>query len=163
MSDITESHVRARLARVNDLIAKHRLDIALLEKERADLDAAVSVIDRLRKQLADDQTLKFSFVEPKHEPTLEPKRPTIPAMIMEALDEANILSLPGLEPKAILAFIKDRYWPDAEQQSVGPVAWRMAREGRIKKVGRRYYLLSDETPADDAAGVSEPEDEDGTL
>lgn len=167
MTEVRETDVRARLDEVSDLIDRYTLNLAMLRKELDDLQVAVRVFERFHER-RDYAAELVHETGPAAKPTVTAAKPavlpTVPEMIVEALGFArDEMKLPGWEPKTILGFIRDRYWPEAQQTSVGPIAWRMAQEGRLLKRGTLYCLPENETPAGPTAGVSEPEDEDGSL
>ena len=64
-------------------------------------------------------------------------------------------------PKEIMEFIATNYWPDVRSELVGPIAWRMAKEGRLVKDGAHYRLPQVNeaagTPSEDAPTASETE------
>ena len=66
--------------------------------------------------------------------------PTMPDMIFEALQDGQIHGRKGLEPKDIALYIAGRWWPDVTINSVGPIAWRMYKQGRLTKRGSKYFL-----------------------
>jgi hypothetical protein len=69
------------------------------------------------------------------------RTPTVPEMILSVLLRPHLLDDPGMEPKDITAKIREKWWPDAPSQSVGPIAWRMwKKEGRLVKDGNLYSL-----------------------
>jgi hypothetical protein len=161
MSEVTESQVRLRLAEVADLIGRHEVALAYLKQERAELETAIRVFERFHGR----PELSSGILPAVAAASVKPLAvPTVPEMIFEALRDAADRGREGLEPKEILAFIKERYWPDAQQTSVGPIAWRMwKKEGRLAKAGALYMLLKDETPAGDTTGASEPGPRSGGL
>lgn len=66
--------------------------------------------------------------------------PSMPDMIKEALTVAHRQGSPSLEPIGLLPYIQDRWWPQAQTTSVGPIAWRMWKRGELVKDGPRYAL-----------------------
>jgi hypothetical protein len=67
--------------------------------------------------------------------------PTMPEMIMAALESAEFnLNTDGLEPKDILRYIADKWWPEVRAELVGPIAWRMWKRGHLLKDGPRYRM-----------------------
>jgi hypothetical protein len=78
--------------------------------------------------------------------------PTMPEMILETL-EIHSLVTEGMPPKDITAFIAERWWPEVTFESVGPIAWRMHRDGKIAK-NDKGYALNAETPDVRPSGVS---------
>jgi hypothetical protein len=78
--------------------------------------------------------------------------PPMPEMIIAALRDAQERGLPGLEPKAIRDFIRDKWWPDVVQNAVGPIVWRLAtKDGKIDKVDELYALKVEAVSADSPA------------
>jgi hypothetical protein len=145
MAEVTESQIRQRLSEVIDLIGRHQLALAYLTKEQDELEGAVRVFERFyeRPNLSRDLVGSTSEIS---SPTKPAGIPTVAQMIIAALRESEAIGTYGLEPKAILAFVRTRYWPDAPAASVGPIAWRMwAKENRLQKSGDKYYLPVNET------------------
>jgi hypothetical protein len=66
--------------------------------------------------------------------------PMVPEMIIEALNCALSDGRAGLRVSELIAFIRDRYWPDAPTNSVGPVAWRMSKTGELQNNNSVYSL-----------------------
>jgi hypothetical protein len=64
--------------------------------------------------------------------------PPMPEMITTAIRVAGR----GLEPREMTAFIRQKWWPNVKGESVSPIAWRMARQGQLKKDGSFYRLPS---------------------
>jgi hypothetical protein len=67
-----------------------------------------------------------------------PGTPTTHDMILEALRDAESRGLPGLAPKDIGAFIKQKWWPHLKGSSIGPAAWRMYKDKEIRREGEVY-------------------------
>ncbi len=64
-----------------------------------------------------------------------PGTPTTYNMILAALRDAESRGLPGLAPKDIGAFIKQKWWPHLKGSSIGPAAWRMYSDKQIRREG----------------------------
>jgi hypothetical protein len=77
--------------------------------------------------------------------------PTMPEMILEALRSGQAIPL-GMEPRDIMKFIADRWWPDVRSELVGPIAWRMWKRGDLVKDGPLYKL-----PTKNEATDNEPD------
>jgi hypothetical protein len=69
--------------------------------------------------------------------------PTVPQMIYDALRHAAALGDNGLEPAAMLDFVRKKYWPTAVSSDIGSTAWRLWKAGKLRKSGS-IYSLSDE-------------------
>jgi hypothetical protein len=59
--------------------------------------------------------------------------PPVPEMILEALKEAEGEGKPGLAPQSLLAYVRNKYWPEAGNSDIGSTAWRMWKDGRLAK------------------------------
>jgi hypothetical protein len=69
-----------------------------------------------------------------------PGTPTTNEMIFVALRDAHERGLPGLAPKGIAAFIRQKWWPHLKGAAVGSAAWRLYQEKQIRKEGDFYAL-----------------------
>jgi len=69
-----------------------------------------------------------------------PGTPTTNEMILVALRDAQERGLPGLAPKGIAAFIRQKWWPHLKGAAVGSAAWRLYQEKQIRKEGDFYAL-----------------------
>ena len=141
-----------RLLEVAELEGRHEVALAYLKQERIELETAVRVFDRFHDR-PDFSDLLPSAKADEPEVRKPEGIPTMPEMIMGALAEAAIDTGQWMEPKEIVSVIRRRWWPDAPSTSVGPIAWRMAKEGRIKKQGGVYTVLANEAPS--AADISD--------
>jgi hypothetical protein len=65
--------------------------------------------------------------------------PTMPEMILEALRKGQAIPV-GMEPRELLKYIAERWWPDVRSELVGPIAWRMWKRGDLVKEGSLYRL-----------------------
>lgn len=134
----------------------------MLRVEREELVTAVAVIERFSDpdELVPSRDLDLDRrrVEPEEEPAGPEKRkpdgtPAVPEMILEVLLRPHLLGDPGMEPKEITAKIRERWWPDAPTSSIGPIAWRMWKEGRLRKFGAAYSMLEDDNLVRSAAEI----------
>jgi hypothetical protein len=95
---------------------------------------------------------RIAYARPKTPPR-PPGIPETPVMIRAALRAAQDNGEPGLRPQEIRDFIRVHWWPNVQIDAIGPIAWRMAKEGRLQKV-ENLYSVENETPAGSTAGVS---------
>jgi len=77
--------------------------------------------------------------------------PTVPQLIYEALRQAAMLGENGLEPAAMLEFVRKKYWPTAVSSDIGSTAWRLWKVGKLRKSGSIYSLPEREKGAQNAA------------
>lgn len=66
--------------------------------------------------------------------------PPMPEMITIAIKVAADQGIKGLEPSQMTKYIRHKWWPNVKGEFVGPIAWRMARNGQLKKEGSVYKL-----------------------
>ncbi len=126
---------------VEALIPRHETMLAFLRKERDNLAVALQVLDNLDKRPAYLDPIRLPAEGDARSETTKPEgTPTVPNMIIEALMEAQDMGLHGMKAETITKWVRDRYWPDAPSSSVGPTAWRMARDNRLVRVGDLYAL-----------------------
>ena len=97
--------------------------------------------------------------------------PPVSEMILLALANAHRHGEAGLVPQGLLEVIRAAWWPNATTDSVGPIAWRMWKTGKLGKEGTLYFRLDrneiwrkkNEAPADrHPQGASELSGESGT-
>jgi hypothetical protein len=69
-----------------------------------------------------------------------PGTPTTNEMILIALRDAHERNLPGLAPKGMAVFIRQKWWPHLKGAAVGSAAWRLYQEKQIRKEGDLYAL-----------------------
>lgn len=135
--------------------AQHQDAIKVLDAEDAELTFAEQVVRRLsglalRTRIAEsvgiaDGAAQVSGTGALGKPA---DTPTMPEMIVVALNEARFAGLPGLTPKELASAIANRWWPGVTSTEVGPIAWRIAKRGQIEKVGKLYRA-----PEPDANGI----------
>jgi hypothetical protein len=147
--------IRKRRADIQEVIADLGARIDRLREELAELEVAERVMSRLgSEERSDEQTEDESATINKPSGI-----PTMPEMILEALRSDTAIF--GLEPKALVKFIADKWWPDVRPELVGPIAWRMWKRGDLVKEGTHYCLpLKNEaagTPSEDAPTASDNE------
>ncbi|QSF54654.1 hypothetical protein [Brevundimonas fontaquae] len=152
MANVAEI-VRDRLDEIEDELDRLNARIASLRAEAAELEVAQRVLARLHvDDEADDADLSRAVV-PRPEaflPTGGTRRkptslPAVTDMILKVLENAEKAGIDGLEPRIILAEIQRVWWPDASSESVGPIAWRMSQQGRLRKDGPVYSLPKKES------------------
>ncbi len=157
MVTLTDEDVRARLDEIERKLQKVAVWETYLRKEREQYKTVLSVMERLggasptgpiESELDGLEEDPSGLSQARPESTKPADAPAMPLMIMEALLVAHEAGKDRLEPKDITQFVRDRYWPDAPTSSVGPTVWRMAKDGRLRKLGEFYALP--EAPADGA-------------
>jgi hypothetical protein len=137
-----------RMEDINRHLEQLDVSVRVLRQEREDLATALRVMRRFG---AEDEagpvvepSLEGRRVEPEEGAAPSGKRPPgtppIPEMILEVLSYADVVDAGGLAPKHIVTAIRDKWWPGARAESVGSIAWRMSREGRLLKEDGRYRL-----------------------
>lgn len=170
MSNITDGstdieRVRSRRKDIEREIKNAKLRISALASEDQELEIAERVILRLYGNHAHSilpalrQEAHFVVGAPREEEiTSKPSdTPTMPKMIVEALEFAKIQGKSGLEPKAITAYIANKWWPEVSMNNVSPIAWRMMKRGQLVKPSKRdavYSLPNNEAPDVVASGAS---------
>ena len=137
MADVTESDVRARVAEVEHRIARHQTALAFLEKELLELKVAVQVFERFHARPSYDDFLPPQEPQDEAESRKPQDAPPMAAMIATILLDSDG---EPMEPKELLAEVRRRWWKSAPSTSVGPVAWRMAKDGQLIKEGQKYSL-----------------------
>jgi hypothetical protein len=66
--------------------------------------------------------------------------PSVPEMICAAIQGGAKVGKDGMEPREMVDFIAHKWWPNIPPESVGPIAWRMYKQGRLEKDGPKYRL-----------------------
>jgi hypothetical protein len=144
-------------------------EIAQLEATIAELRSLVSDYDITERVLSslsdgdDDDIQDETGIEAKTEQVIitseeevERKKPrgipTVPQMIYESLRDAADFGATGLEPAAMLEFVRKKYWPAALSPDIGSTAWRLWKARKLKKSGSIYSLPDEqEKKTQDAA------------
>ena len=136
---VNEAQIRARKDEVADLIGRHEVALAYLRQELVDLEVAIRVCERFHDRHDYSKILPAKAGAP--EEVRKPSGiPTMADMITHVLEVSDFDEAGSMEPKEILAQIRKIWWPDAPKDSVGPIAWRMWKEGKLQKDGSRYFL-----------------------
>jgi hypothetical protein len=135
---------RARVLAFIEMYQKytdHPLSGAGDEKgERAQMDALNTngfdhSSERSRKGFARNSRKRRPAIHKK-----PPGTPTTNEMILIALRDAKARGLPGLPPKGMATFIREKWWPHLKGAAVGSAAWRLYQEKQIGKEGDLYVL-----------------------
>ena len=110
-----------------------------IKQELSELDMAARVIARLSgSPIPEVYSAKLRGPSPAKLMPVKPDGiPTMPEMITAVLSEN---SYRGMSPKDIMAEIARRWWPAVSSEYVGPIAWRMWKQGRLEKDGAVYAL-----------------------
>jgi hypothetical protein len=162
----------SKLAQIQQERRKLEEEVSLLRNTIAAKETRLSELVIAERVLATIGDAREDHVDLTPDPEVPPKKPgwatgkrgakpegtpTVPVMILTVLKE-NAKSR-GLEPKEIAGFIAKRWWPDVTINAVGPIAWRMHKDGKLTKRAFRYSLpKADEGPD---ASTSEPSSNDG--
>jgi hypothetical protein len=85
-----------------------------------------------------------------------PGTPTTNEMILIALRDAHERGLPGLAPKGMSAFIRQKWWPHLKGAAVGSAAWRLYQEKQIRKEGDLYALPTSRTSSGQGHAILGP-------
>ena len=72
--------------------------------------------------------------------------PSMPEMIISALEEVMRSGSQGLQPAGIASFIRAKWWPEVQINNVGPIAWRMWKRNQLRKDGPIYALPNEKAP-----------------
>jgi hypothetical protein len=122
--------------------AEFEAKIVGLKAEAKELDIAERVFARLSSE--DHSSTGQDHRRVKEEEETEGKPEGLPAvseMIKEALAHAVMQGGLGLKPAAILAYIRGKWWSEAESNDVGPIAWRMWQNDQLLKYEDGEYGL----------------------
>lgn len=146
--------IRDKLRDILQEIAEREQGIAMLKVQASELEIAARVLESL--SIGDDEegdgepmvaaVNGHAATESLRSPPAKPADiPTMPKMIIEALQDARKRGLRGLEPKDMTEYIKKKWWPDVPPESVGPIAWRMWKKTHtLTKRESKYFLPKQE-------------------
>lgn len=130
--------IQEKRSEVQSSIENLLLKVKDLRQELEELDIADRVMSRLGGEdfgnigVQAKSILGIAYNKPANIPTM-------PEMIVEALSRPQALPI-GMEPRDILKFIADNYWPEVRSELVGPIVWRMWKRGELVKDGSLYSL-----------------------
>ncbi len=140
-----------RLEFIRASIAKYEGKIAPLRAEETELVIAQSVIARLsgseKPTEAIEHATHFKKAIPhkkkasKNNGTDRPTgSPTTPEMIKDVIVAEMKSGGVGLANKDLVARIDSKWWPGVDPNYIIPTAWRLAKEGRLGKIGDKYTM-----------------------
>jgi hypothetical protein len=131
--------LRDKRRELDDKIVTMKTELAQMLEQAAEFEIAERVLLSLG---GDDDDEDQDGNKPKEETApAKPRRiPSTPDMIVEAIRNVQPMLGSGILPSNILDFIRSKWWPEAQPKDINPVAWRMAREGRLSKIGGNYAL-----------------------
>ncbi len=146
MPTISTDLIEGRRQEIASEISRLTTLVDSLQKELVDLDATERVLSRLGRARSD---AGLPSLAPRSEPrppevtTRKPSGlPTVPAMILELLEDAAKSENPALTPTDITELIRLKWWPEASALIIRPTIWRMWQSGKIQKgSGGRYCSL----------------------
>jgi hypothetical protein len=139
--------IAAKESRLNELSIAERV-LSSLSDEREDVSAPPTSPPVMGKPTWSDKR------GPKPEGI-----PPMPTMILTALKKAREDGRKGLEPKDIAAFVAEKWWPAVTINAVGPVVWRMYKQGKLNKRESKYFLPKNDEGSD--VDASEPSSANG--
>jgi hypothetical protein len=86
--------------------------------------------------------VKLVTVEmPKERQSRKPANtPPMKQMITAALQDAASHGQDGLKPRAMIDFVREKWWPDARASAVCSTLWQMAHDGALARHGKIYKL-----------------------
>lgn len=133
MREATESEIRERLIEAHKRLDTYEVALKRLLSELTEMRVALRSIDGAQAYPAN--------VGGKGRTRKPPGIPPMTQLIVSVL-----LSRDGgpMEPREIVEEIRARWWPDAPVTSVGPIVWRMAKEGVLSKERQLYSISSDQ-------------------
>jgi hypothetical protein len=126
--------IRAKKSELLSIAAKHEALADKARKQAADFEAA----ERVWLQLSPESEPGGEMIDEGRALAGGTSRkpsdvPPVPEMIIEALQNAAESGAPGLTPTGLLSYVRQKYWPDAQNADVGSTAWRMWKDGRLIK------------------------------
>lgn len=162
------SIITARRKNLESEVASIMLRLDAIKAEQAELAVAERVLSRLTGDArgsvsASGASAASSVIGTATGQSAKPEGiPTMPEMIVTVLQNEALAGSRHLEPKDILERIAERWWPTVASENVGPIAWRMWKQGKLEKVGASYGLPLSEVPApptldDFDSGLDSPE------
>jgi hypothetical protein len=136
-------------------IARHQKEIIALREEISELDitervllsldaqpSAAAVADARQPEDGADEIDEAAEAETLGEMEGKPPgTPSMPEMITAVLADALAAGQLNMEPKAMTAEIRKRWWPAVPGERVSPIAWRMFKRGDLGKAGTAYFLI----------------------
>ena len=135
--------IRAKKNELLSIAAKYEAMAEKARKQAADYEAAERVWLQLAPSDQDDNIAprgKTAEELLEERPTAVRKpsgSPAVPEMILEALSAAGR----PMTPNELLAYVREKYWPEAQSPDVGSTAWRMAKDGRLVRPSPGFYGL----------------------
>lgn len=137
MTDSTHHILRERLLRIE-------AEISALSKERDEIRSALDVVARYTTSATSSTAMESQVKEADAQPALGAGRPegipTIWDMVLEFFNNSKVQSATVGD---ITDFIRGRWWPGVANSQVGPTLYRIAGEGRLRKVGKGKFALPD--------------------
>jgi hypothetical protein len=130
--------LRDKRRELEDKIVTMKAELAQLLEQATEFEIAERVLLSLGGD--DDEDQDGNNPEEETASGKPRKIPSTPDMIVEAIRNVQPMLGSGVLPSNILDFIKSKWWPEAQPKDINPVAWRMAREGRLSKIGGNYGL-----------------------
>jgi hypothetical protein len=157
LDDIDECEkVRADVCQLKRALEGLRRQEAEARTRREDMEASIAKREALLtimemgwhyQNLPDSHVPEFKRYVPPPEAEVVPIEtarasakpaglPTMVEMVRECLTEAGY----PCRPVEVLAYIRAKWWPDANRAYVNTTLWNLAKEGRLVHTGSRYTL-----------------------
>jgi len=132
--DHTET-IRAEMEALSAKATRLRSQLDAVERDRADLETALRVLERLT-----------GVPSRSHEPKGDAGGATMPDLILQAL-EAGPRAVADLTSSVAFASNKS-----VDANNIRSTAWRMWKAGRIAKTGDEYHLIGQITAFNEGNG-----------
>ena len=125
-----------RLREVKAESERLRSQLAANDAEIAELEMAAKVIARLTGAAGSEAVT--ADAEPAARPSKPDGIPSMPDMIVQILERAPA----PMEPREVTEMIRLIWWPEAVNDRVASIMWRMQKRGQVAKVdGTSSYIL----------------------
>jgi hypothetical protein len=129
--------LRDKRRELDDKIVMMKAELAQMLEQATEFEIAERVLLSLG---GDDEDQDGNKPEEETASGKPPRIPSTPDMIIAAIRKVQPMRGTGVLPSNILDIIRSKWWPEAQPKDINPVAWRMAREGRLSKIGGYYAL-----------------------
>jgi hypothetical protein len=142
MTSSAEDAVRQRIDEVDEYIARLERSVGLLASERIKLVEALEAIISSESNRSELDSLGAAEIVEAlgHGDRSSSSLPSLPDLVVEVLRSASLIGEQSLTPQEITARIRAKWSRSVAATSIGPIAWRMARDGRLVRDGGAYAL-----------------------
>lgn len=116
--------------------------LAALDHERSDVEQQINELAITERTLA--RLLSVDLPEPlvpaSSELSKRKKPEGIPTIYVMTLTLFRDQGVHWLEGQEIVQAIREKWWPTAKNDDIGPTLWRLAKMGKLVKQGTKYAL-----------------------